>query len=246
MSKYPCEHDNFSLEILKEYGYRIYFKELFDSDIFPMMANGHCNEECKTKMKEIYKIAIEQFTSSAQRYFEDARIIEYENQTEDSDLIHYERFFELKELREDPIDGQYKFLNSNEIKVDPIDWEYKLVLINFKVGILNGKPVRFCDLPEGTKCDYDADNLPENCTEVGILNGKPVRFCDLPKGTKCDYDADNLPENCTDHLNNGKRSDVESIVKQCFTVATPLDNQNLPSSYYSNYYNKKQIFKYYY
>ncbi|EAL60933.1 hypothetical protein DDB_G0293162 [Dictyostelium discoideum AX4] len=164
MLKYKCEHDDFSLESLKEYGYRLYFDILFDPDRFPLMINGHCNEECKTKMKEIYKISIEQFLTSTQRYFEDARIFEYAKKAEDSDLIYYERFFELKELTEDPIDGKYKFINSNEIKVDPIDREYKLVLINFKVGILNGKPVRLCDLPDGTKCDYDADHLPDNCT----------------------------------------------------------------------------------
>ncbi|KAM9973440.1 hypothetical protein ACTFIW_010529 [Dictyostelium discoideum] len=159
---YQCSHGKFSLESLKEYGYRLYFDQLFDPDRFPMTRNGYCNEECFTKMKEIYKISIEQFITSTQRYFEDARVFEYGENVEDSNLIYYERFFELKELREDPIDGKYKFINSNEIKVDPIDREYKLVLINFKVGILNGKPVRLCDLPKGTKCDYDADNLPDD------------------------------------------------------------------------------------
>ncbi|KAM9989653.1 hypothetical protein ACTFIY_005685 [Dictyostelium cf. discoideum] len=164
MSKYPCGHDDYSLVSLKEYGYRLYFDELFDPDLFPIMQNGHCIEECKTKMKEIYKISIEQFLTSSQRYFEDVRIFEYAKKTEESDLIHYERFFGLKEFREDPIDGKYKFIKSNEIKVNPIDREYMLVLFNFNVGILNGKPVRICDLPEGTKCDYDADHLPDRCT----------------------------------------------------------------------------------
>ncbi|KAM9953804.1 hypothetical protein ACTFIR_008898 [Dictyostelium discoideum] len=81
-----------------------------------------------------------------------------------SDLIYYEEFFGLKENRKDPIDGNYKTFDAKEIKVDPINSDYKLVLINFKVGILNGKPVRLCDLPKGTKCDYDADHLPDNCT----------------------------------------------------------------------------------
>ncbi|KAM9989652.1 hypothetical protein ACTFIY_005683 [Dictyostelium cf. discoideum] len=55
-------------------------------------------------------------------YFEDDRIFEYDKQTEDSYLIYYENFFELKETR----------------------------------------PVRLCDLPEGTKCDYDADLLSDD------------------------------------------------------------------------------------
>ncbi|KAM9990297.1 hypothetical protein ACTFIY_006323 [Dictyostelium cf. discoideum] len=100
------------------------------------MLNGYCTEECKTKMKEIYKIAMEQFLTSTQRYFEDARIFEYDKQTEDSYLIYYENFFELKETRVDPIDGKYKTFDSNEIKVNPID--------------------------KGTKCDYDADHLPDD------------------------------------------------------------------------------------
>ncbi|KAM9990295.1 hypothetical protein ACTFIY_006321 [Dictyostelium cf. discoideum] len=131
MSKYQCEHDDYDLESLKKYGYCLYFEKLVDPDDFPRMQNGYCSEECKTKMKEIYKMVMEQFSTSKQRYFEDARIFEYE---------------------------------SKEIKVDPIYYEDKLVLINFKVGILNGKPVRLCDLPEGTKCDYDANHLPDNCT----------------------------------------------------------------------------------
>ncbi|EAL60865.1 hypothetical protein DDB_G0293026 [Dictyostelium discoideum AX4] len=164
MSKYKCPHDYYSLESLKKYGYRVYYDELVNPNLFPKMLNGYCNEECKTKMKEIYKIVMEQFLTSTQRYFEDARIFEYAKQTKESDLIFYEIFFELKERRKDPIDGIYKTFDAKEIKVDPINMQNKLVLINFKVGILNGKPVRLCDLPEGTKCDYDADHLPDNCT----------------------------------------------------------------------------------
>ncbi|KAM9990299.1 hypothetical protein ACTFIY_006326 [Dictyostelium cf. discoideum] len=99
MSKYQCGHDDYSLESLKEYGYRLYFDELFDPDLFPIIQNGHCNEECKTKMKEIYKISIKQFLTSTQRYFEDVRIFEYDKKKEEKYLIQYERFFELKEFR---------------------------------------------------------------------------------------------------------------------------------------------------
>ncbi|KAM9982436.1 hypothetical protein ACTFIZ_006964 [Dictyostelium cf. discoideum] len=166
MTTYKCGHDFYSLEDLKKYGYRVCYDGLVDSKHFPKIKSGYCDEECKTKMKEIYKIAMGQFLTSTQRYYEDARIFEYAKQKEHSFLIYYERFFELKEMKEDPKDGKYKFFNVNQIKVDPIKKEYKLVLINFKVGILNGKPVRFCDLPEGTKCDYDADHLPENCTQL--------------------------------------------------------------------------------
>ncbi|KAM9994178.1 hypothetical protein ACTFIZ_005477 [Dictyostelium cf. discoideum] len=163
MSKYQCGHDDYSLRRLKKYGYRLYFDELVGPDSFPKMQNGYCNEACKTKMKEIYKTSMEQFLTLTQRYFEDARIFEYGKQTRDSGLTYYDNFFQLKEIRKDPVDGKNKIFYSDEIKVDPIDREYKFVLINFKVGILNGKPVRLCDLPEGTKCDYDADHLPENC-----------------------------------------------------------------------------------
>ncbi|KAM9973439.1 hypothetical protein ACTFIW_010528 [Dictyostelium discoideum] len=162
--KYKCPHGYYNLESLKKHGYRLYYDELVNPDYFPKMINGNCNEECKTKMKEIYKIAMEQFSTLTQRYFEDARTFEYDKQTEDSDLIYYEKFFELKENRKDPIDGCYRTFDSKEKKVDPINSQDKLVLINFKVGILNGKPVRLCDLPEGTKCDYDAENLPDRCT----------------------------------------------------------------------------------
>ncbi|KAM9990298.1 hypothetical protein ACTFIY_006324 [Dictyostelium cf. discoideum] len=126
------------------------------------MLNGYCKEECKTKMKEIYKIAMEQFLASTQRYFEDARIFEYAKKTKESVIVYYESFFKLKEKRVETMDGKFKIIKSNEIKLNPIHIEIKRVLINFKVGILNGKPVRLCDLPEGTKCDYDADHLPDD------------------------------------------------------------------------------------
>ncbi|KAM9953802.1 hypothetical protein ACTFIR_008896 [Dictyostelium discoideum] len=67
-------------------------------------------------MKEIYKIVMEQFSTSIQRYFGDSRIFEYDKQTEISGRMDYE-----------------KFLESKEIKVDPIYIEYKFMLINFKI-----------------------------------------------------------------------------------------------------------------
>ncbi|EGC36582.1 hypothetical protein DICPUDRAFT_77767 [Dictyostelium purpureum] len=143
MSKYKCYHDEFSIGKLKKYGYTVYFEQLVEEDGFPEMENGYCTEACKEKMKEIYTSVMEEYLKYSESYFEDARIFKY---GENKHYVHkddYESFFKKKEI----------FLN-------PIDRSDKLVLVCFKVGILNGKPVRLCDLPEGVKCDYDADNLP--------------------------------------------------------------------------------------
>ncbi|KAM9962053.1 hypothetical protein ACTFIR_004935 [Dictyostelium discoideum] len=145
-SKYRCQHDKFSLRQVKKRGFTLYLDELFDKDGFPSIEPGYCTEECKEKMKEIYRITFEQYLEIINKYYDDSRIFGYnlEKNPGDCDLWMYREFF------------------STRPPVSPQDEYARLAIKAMKVGIQDGKPVRLCELPPGVQCDFDAANLPDS------------------------------------------------------------------------------------
>ncbi|KAM9986614.1 hypothetical protein ACTFIY_011026 [Dictyostelium cf. discoideum] len=129
-SKYRCQHDKFSLSKLeKSEDFTLYLDELLDQDEFPKIKPGYCTEECKEKMKEIYRITFE-------RYIE----------TINNNITVTAEFLKItwEKILEDVIFG-YEYA--------------RMAIKAMKVGIKDGKPVRLCELPPGVQCDFDATNL---------------------------------------------------------------------------------------
>ncbi|KAM9978415.1 hypothetical protein ACTFIY_012165 [Dictyostelium cf. discoideum] len=137
-SKYWCQHDEFSLRKLKKSEeFTLYLDELLDQDEFPKIQPGYCTEECKEKMKEIYRITFERYIETLNKYYNDSRIFEYNlgKNPRGCDIWMYREFF-------------------NEYA--------RMVIKAMKVGIKDGKPVRLCELPPGVQCNFDSTNLPDS------------------------------------------------------------------------------------
>ncbi|KAM9984065.1 hypothetical protein ACTFIY_000816 [Dictyostelium cf. discoideum] len=146
-SKYRCQHDKFSLEKLeKSEDFTLYLDELLDQDEFPKIKPGYCTEECKEKMKEIYRITFERYIETINKYYSDSRIFENNlgKNPRGCDIWIYREFF------------------STPPPVSPQDEYARMVIKAMKVGIKDGKPVRLCELPPGVQCDFDATNLPDS------------------------------------------------------------------------------------
>ncbi|EGC36680.1 hypothetical protein DICPUDRAFT_22089, partial [Dictyostelium purpureum] len=116
----------------------------FQHEGFPRIDPFACTNDCREKMKSHFQFKTQQILEWTTRYFEDARTIEDQQGQKDDhsykpNLNDYWGFFHGRPLGE---------------------LERKIIK-NMKVGLLNGEPIRLCDLPEGTKCDFDATNLEE-------------------------------------------------------------------------------------
>ncbi|KAM9993336.1 hypothetical protein ACTFIZ_011298 [Dictyostelium cf. discoideum] len=145
-SKYRCQHDKFSLKKLKKRGFTLYLDELFDKDEFPNIEPGYCTEECKKKMKQIYKVTFEQYLEIINKYYDDSRIFDYnlEKNPEECDFWMYREFFRTLP----PISPQNEYA--------------RMSIKAMEVGIQDGKPVRLCEMPPNVQCDFDATNLPDS------------------------------------------------------------------------------------
>ncbi|KAN0003464.1 hypothetical protein ACTFIZ_009627 [Dictyostelium cf. discoideum] len=145
--KYCCQHDEFSLRNLKKSeDFTLYLDELLDQDEFPKIKPGYCTEECKEKMKEIYRITFERYIETINKYYSDSRIFEYNlgKNPRECDIWMYREFF------------------STPHPISPQDEYARMVIKAMKVGIKDGKPVRLCELPPGVQCNFDAKNLPDS------------------------------------------------------------------------------------
>ncbi|EGC38042.1 hypothetical protein DICPUDRAFT_23841, partial [Dictyostelium purpureum] len=119
--------------------------EFFDYDYFPALSPYHCNATCKEKMKVYFKVLLELHYKWTMQYIEDARVVE-DLKSEEKKSIHYPNLL-----------AYYSFFENR-----PLDEIAEERMLRFsKVGLLDGKPVRLCDLQGDTKCDFDATNLEE-------------------------------------------------------------------------------------
>ncbi|EGC38048.1 hypothetical protein DICPUDRAFT_22083, partial [Dictyostelium purpureum] len=141
--KMNCPHKKMDVTDISLYSY----PEFFDDERFPLLAGSHCNATCKEKMMVYFKVYLELRYKWTMHYIEDARVVE-DLKVKEVDEFHYPS-----------LEDYYGFFENRSMGEDP-DSEATILKYS-KVGILDGKPVRLCDLPGGTKCDFDATNLEE-------------------------------------------------------------------------------------
>ncbi|KAM9987557.1 hypothetical protein ACTFIZ_000056 [Dictyostelium cf. discoideum] len=137
-----CGHDRFSIEDLKKLGPFLYDDKLFDQDRFPEI-NKLCTKECKKKMKEIYRMTFEGYLMAVNNYYDDCKI--------------------FKSFPDPPIMTVGCQTYNNCLEWGNTDPEYRdRILKTMKVGILNGKLVRLCNVPRGVDVEIETTGLTDS------------------------------------------------------------------------------------
>ncbi|KAN0000723.1 hypothetical protein ACTFIZ_001177 [Dictyostelium cf. discoideum] len=120
-NSFKCPHLEFSIKEAEDYNFK-YLGQLTDFDQFPMFKPGICTVECKEKMIKIIDITFYNYYKLSRDYFEDCKMIFGSN----SRGLYLEEY--LIAIKNNEYTKKTEFLTN--------------------LQYIDGKVVRFCDVPK--------------------------------------------------------------------------------------------------
>ncbi|KAM9978183.1 hypothetical protein ACTFIY_011928 [Dictyostelium cf. discoideum] len=123
LRQFECFHKTYTIENAKNMGLHLR-GELMELDEWPLYFSGKCTNECKVKMKKVYKLVFDDFIEKINNFFDDAKIIPGAGKI---DFHCYLCYFEHPTL-------------SNPLFTSKVEER-------FFVAYFNGKPTRLINLP---------------------------------------------------------------------------------------------------